>query len=168
MAEGCEGDWCLVCGFEPGVWSYDCCFGLIYVVGAGSSMLALITAWRVGYLIFDTRYLMIDGLRYRITVYIEMEFKRSGLIALHFIASHTTALLYNEYYVIAKPPHCISIASFITTLLYLHTHTPYRTPLVLTTSPAPTSPATLRLQALRIATARALNALSARWWSLSP
>lgn len=44
----------------------------------------------------------------------------------------------------------------------------YNTPLVLTTSPTPTSPAILRAQAVRIATANALNALSARWWSLSP
>lgn len=35
-------------------------------------------------------------------------------------------------------------------------------------SPAPTSPSTLRAQAVRTATASALNALSARWWSLSP
>lgn len=49
-----------------------------------------------------------------------------------------------------------------------HLQDPYSTPFVLTTSPAPTSPATLLVQAVRIATASALNALSARWWSLSP
>lgn len=44
----------------------------------------------------------------------------------------------------------------------------YNTPFVLTTSPAPTSPATLLVHAVRMATAKALNALSARWWSLEP
>lgn len=44
----------------------------------------------------------------------------------------------------------------------------YRTPFVLTISPAPTSPSPRLAQAVRTATANALNALSARWWSLSP
>lgn len=64
--------------------------------------------------------------------------------------------------------HFVFPVHFISLLAFLSFYPTYRTPLVLTTSPAPTSPATLLLQAFRIATARALNALSARWWSLSP
>ena len=62
----------------------------------------------------------------------------------------------------------IYLWSTLSLSLCVHRLTFYKTPFVLTTSPDPTSPAPRREQAVRTATASALNALSARWWSLSP
>lgn len=56
-----------------------CCRGWFFDVGVES-------AWRVGYLIFDIQYLMIDGLEYRFTVYNRNEIQK---IRTHCISFHS-------------------------------------------------------------------------------